>query len=100
MVGISFTLTYSTFNWGSKDPPCHSAPPKWLGMVMVPRRLGGVKIEPERYFLNSCKAYSWASGVIFVRSASVTASRARGGGLMGSNCVGHVSSPGTSERGV
>ena len=68
--------------------------------MIVPWRLGGVKIEPDRYFLNSCNAYSWASGVIFVRSASVIARRTRGGGLMGSSCEGEVSSPGTSERGV
>src|SRR5207237_663666 len=28
-------------------------------------------MEPDRYFLNSFSAYSWASGVMFGRSASV-----------------------------
>ena len=43
---------------------------------------------------------SCASGVMFVRSASVIAWRTSGGGLSGIGCVGHVSSPGTSDRGT
>ena len=57
-------------------------------------------MDPDRYFLNSFNAYARASGVMFVRSASVSDWRTSGGGLSGKSCVGDVSSPGTFDRGT
>ena len=97
--GISFELTKSRPDAGSKATPPHSAPPSKPGNTTVPSNDGGSNI-PERMARKRFSTSACASGVRVVSIASVRPCRANGAGFTGRGCVGEANSPSTRDGGT
>ena len=96
---ISLALTYISPEFGSNATPPHSPPPSMPGKRIVPCVLGGSYSPRFLSLSHSSRTACSAAGVRFVIRSSVNCCRVKGGGSVGSTCVGAACSPSTSEAG-
>src|SRR5205085_2615496 len=94
-VGRRLVAVISRLRFASQAMPPQLVPPTFPGNIIVPSKLGGVKIPSERRDLIRSRHQSRSAGVIPQASSGVSLLGTSGRGLMGKGWVGEVSSSGT-----